>query len=95
MLAAVELRRMGPAASRREADRNIIETIDAVAARLGNTRAVCRKYYVHPALLHAYLMGLTAPLPPAMRRRQSARRRREAALRRDEIVVLQFLQENV
>jgi DNA topoisomerase-1 len=95
MLAALELRRMGPAASRREADRNIIQTVDAVAARLGNTRAVCRKYYVHPALLHAYLLGLTAPLPPPMRRRQSARRRREAALRRDEIVVLQFLQENV
>ena len=40
MLAAVELRTMGEAASRREADRNIIRAIDAVAERLGNTRAV-------------------------------------------------------
>ena len=64
MLAAMELRRMGPAASRREADRNIIAAVDAVAERLGNTRAVCRKYYVHPALLQAYLMGRVAPAPP-------------------------------
>jgi DNA topoisomerase-1 len=89
MLAAVELRRRGEAASRREADRNVIEAIDAVAERLGNTRAVCRKYYVHPALLKAYLMGETIPQPPAMRK---TRRKRGAALRRDEVLVLQFLQ---
>ena len=92
MLAAVELRTMGPAASRREADRNILRAVDAVAERLGNTRAVCRKYYVHPALIQAYLMGETVPLPelPA---KKHVRRRRAAALRRDEIAVLQFLQE--
>jgi DNA topoisomerase I len=92
MLAAVELRRMGEPASRREADRNIIRAVDAVAARLGNTRAVCRKYYVHPALLHAYLMGETVPEAPPIRR---ARRERGAALRRDEVLVLQFLQEKI
>jgi DNA topoisomerase I len=92
MLAAVELRTMGPAVSKREADRNVLRAIDAVAERLGNTRAVCRKYYVHPALLRAYLMGETVPLPqPAGDRRR--RRRRAATLRRDEILVLQFLQE--
>ena len=92
MLAAVELRRAGEAASRREADRNIVAAIDAVAARLGNTRAVCRKYYVHPALLHAYLMGETVPEAPPMPR---GRRERGAALRRDEVMVLQFLQEKL
>ncbi|TMH66803.1 MAG: DNA topoisomerase IB, partial [Betaproteobacteria bacterium] len=63
MLAAVELRRRGPAASRREADRNVVGAIDAVAERLGNTRAVCRKYYVHPSLIKAYLMGETIAQP--------------------------------
>lgn len=92
MLAAVELRRMGPAASRREADRNIVAAIDAVAARLGNTRAVCRKYYVHPVLLHAYLMGDTVPQPAAV---AGGRRQRGAALRRDEVLVLQFLQDRL
>jgi DNA topoisomerase-1 len=94
MLAAVELRRLGAAASRREADRNIIAAIDAVAERLGNTRAVCRKYYVHPALLQAYLLGHTVPNPPAITRR-TRRKQPGAALRRDEVLVLQFLQERV
>jgi DNA topoisomerase-1 len=94
MLAAVELRRLGAAASRREADRNIIAAIDAVAERLGNTRAVCRKYYVHPALLQAYLLGHTVPHPPALTRR-TRRKQPGAALRRDEVLVLQFLQERV
>ena len=92
MLAAVELRRRGFAASRREADRNVIAAIDAVAERLGNTRSVCRKYYVHPALIEAYLMGETIPQPPPVRR---TRRQRSAALRRDEVIVLQFLQERL
>ncbi|HUQ24692.1 MAG TPA: DNA topoisomerase IB [Burkholderiales bacterium] len=92
MLAAVELRRLGAAASRREADRNIIAAVDAVAERLGNTRAVCRKYYVHPALVAAYLMGETVPQPPPPRR---GRRRPGGALRRDEVLVLQFLQDQV
>ena len=93
MLAAVELRRMGAAASRREADRNIIAAVDAVAERLGNTRAVCRKYYVHPALPRAYLMGRVVPTPPPIRRRHH--RRPGAALRLDEVLVLQFLQEQL
>jgi DNA topoisomerase-1 len=92
MLAAVELRRMGEAASRRETERNIIAAIDAVAERLGNTRAVCRKYYVHPALLEAYRMGETVPQPAPVK---SGRRERGAALRRDEVLVLQFLQDKI
>jgi DNA topoisomerase I len=92
MLAAVELRRRGEGASRRETERNIIAAIDAVAERLGNTRSVCRKYYVHPALIDAYRMGDTVPDAPAGRK---ARQRRGAALRRDEVLVLQFLQERL
>ena len=92
MLAAVELRRMGEAASRRETDRNIVAAIDTVAERLGNTRAVCRKYYVHPVLLEAYRMGDTVPQPSP---KGTGRRERGAALRRDEVLVLQFLQERV
>ena len=60
ILAALALRTTGPAMTQREATRNINRAIDAVAERLGNTRTVCRKYYVHPALLDAYLQGLTA-----------------------------------
>ncbi len=89
MLAAKELRALGPAPSAKEAERNIVKAIDAVAARLGNTRAVCRKYYVHPDLLSAYLEGRTAPPPEPL---TGTRERPTAALRREEIAVLQFLQ---
>jgi DNA topoisomerase I len=94
MLAARELFLMGPAKSQREAERNMIRAIDAVAKRLGNTRAVCRKYYVHPGLVRAYLQGLTAPLASTALPKQARREHPAAALRRDEVVVLQFLQED-
>lgn len=84
MVAAAALRAMGPAISRSEAERNIVQALDAVAERLGNTRAVCRKYYVHPALLIAYHLGLTAPLSPVVEtrnaRRATARRGSGAAI---------------
>jgi DNA topoisomerase IB len=35
--------------------------LDAVAAELGNTRAVCRKGYVHPDVIAGYLRGVVAP----------------------------------
>ena len=95
MHAAIALRAMGPAASRREADRNIVAAIDLVAKRLGNTRAVCRKYYVHPALIEAYLLGRTVALPPEMPANGDRRGRGAAALRRDEVAVLQFLQDEI
>jgi DNA topoisomerase I len=91
MLAATELRRTGPAESRREAEQNIIRAVDAVAQRLGNTRAVCRKYYVHPAVVESYLEGRTAPPPVPGVPRREGKERGTAALRRDEVAVLQFL----
>ena len=94
MLAARELFRLGPAKSQRESGRNMIRAIDAVAKRLGNTRAVCRKYYVHPGLVRAYLQGLTAPLAPGVLPKRARREHPSAALRRDEVAVLQFLQED-
>jgi len=84
MLAAKQLCAIGPAKTRREAERNMLRAIDTVADRLGNTRAVCRKYYVHPGLLRAYLQGLTVALPsgsPHATRRENP----PAALRRDEV----------
>lgn len=92
MLAAKELAEDGPAESERQTKRNIVRAIDLVAERLGNTRAVCRKYYIHPALLEAYSEGRVVPLPAALAGK-ATRRRGVAALRRDEVAVLQFLQD--
>jgi DNA topoisomerase-1 len=36
---------------------NIVRAVESVAKRLGNTKAVCRKCYIHPAVLDAYMDG--------------------------------------
>jgi DNA topoisomerase-1 len=43
--------------SPRQAKSNVLRAIDQVAEQLNNTRAVCRKYYVHPAVFETYLAG--------------------------------------
>jgi DNA topoisomerase-1 len=42
-----------------QAKRNVAAAIGAVAMQLGNTKAVCRRCYVHPAVLEHYLDGTT------------------------------------
>jgi DNA topoisomerase-1 len=93
MLAAAALRDMGPAPTKRAAERNVLAAIDRTAERLGNTRAVCRKYYIHPALIEAYLEG--AVLPPLPEPVWQERRAHGPALRRHEAEVLAFLKERV
>jgi DNA topoisomerase I len=39
--------------------KTVVAAIEAVAKKLGNTRAVCRKCYIHPAILDAYMEGAT------------------------------------
>jgi len=43
--------------SQRQFTRMINSCLDVVAAHLGNTRAVCKKYYVHPAVFRSYETG--------------------------------------
>ena len=59
VLAATALCDFDGVASMTARNRNIVQAIDSVAQKLGNTRAVCRKCYVHPAILAAYLDGIT------------------------------------
>ena len=40
-----------------ECKRKIIEVLDSVAHKLGNTRTVCKKYYVHPTVIASYEKG--------------------------------------
>jgi DNA topoisomerase-1 len=55
VLAAVALRALEGFESEAEAKRNVVAAIDNVARRLGNTRAVSRRSYVHPAVIDSYL----------------------------------------
>jgi DNA topoisomerase-1 len=60
-----------------------------VAKRLGNTKAVCRKCYIHPAILAAYLDGSMVKTLADRVRRES---RKPSDLSRAEAAVLGFLQ---
>jgi DNA topoisomerase I len=57
MLAVTALREVGPMATEREAKSAIVKAVDRVAEQLNNTRAVCRKYYIHPTVFETYLAG--------------------------------------
>ena len=73
VLAARALGELKPFESPAHAKRNVVNAIESVAKRLGNTRAVCRKCYIHPAVITAYMEGginngnqenLNSKLPP-------------------------------
>ncbi|HEU5086145.1 MAG TPA: hypothetical protein VFT99_01825, partial [Roseiflexaceae bacterium] len=57
VLAAQTLRALEPFDSETQAKRQIVESIEDVARQLGNTPTICRKCYVHPAILDAHLDG--------------------------------------
>jgi DNA topoisomerase-1 len=59
VLAAKALAGVSTFKSNAEAKRNIVTAVESVAKRLGNTKAVCRKCYIHPAILDAYMDGAT------------------------------------
>jgi len=57
VLAALALQEFEAVDSDAQARKNVVRAIESVAERLGNTPSVCRKCYVHPAVLDAYLDG--------------------------------------
>jgi DNA topoisomerase I len=54
VLVARALLELPPFQSHTQAKRNIVEAVEAVAGLLGNTPTVCRKCYLHPAIIEAY-----------------------------------------
>lgn len=53
-LAAVTLERLGGADSEAMFKKHIVQSVREVAKELGNTPAVCRKYYIHPTVIKTY-----------------------------------------
>jgi DNA topoisomerase I len=45
---------IGGAETETERKKNIVAALDEVSKKLGNSRSVCRKYYVHPGLIRLY-----------------------------------------
>ena len=100
LLAARALRALGPPASAAEAKRNVVRAVETVARQLGNTQAVCRKCYIHPAVFAGYedgtLCSLATRSESAMlltllrraRARSAGRARRNGADKRSLVPVL-------
>ena len=59
VLAAIALNSVGGFETKTEAKKNVKDAINAVSKILGNTPTICRKCYVHPAVLETYLDGKT------------------------------------
>ena len=89
VLAARALRETQEFGSDTQAKKNILLAVEAVANLLGNTRSVCRKCYVHPAIIDAYL---DRSLAPALSVRAGKRLASAHALSRLETAVLALLQ---
>jgi DNA topoisomerase-1 len=57
VLAALALQEFASFDKETEAKKNVVSAIKSVSERLGNTPSICRKCYVHPAVIDAYLEG--------------------------------------
>jgi DNA topoisomerase I len=57
VLAARALQEFQAFDSKAQAKRNVVQAIESVAKRLGNTKAVCRKCYIHPDVINLYMEG--------------------------------------
>ena len=73
--AATILSDLGPPRSPAEARRNVVLTCKLVAAELGNTPAISRKAYIHPAVLEEYEQHGRVALAERRQRRARPRRR--------------------
>ncbi|HQW54816.1 MAG TPA: hypothetical protein PK076_01755 [Saprospiraceae bacterium] len=52
--AFIALKEIGLADDESDVKHNIVSALDTVAEHLGNTRTVCRKYYIHPSIISMY-----------------------------------------
>lgn len=91
VLAALALSELGPARTQSALKKQVVAAIKQASERLGNTPTVCRKCYVHPAILDAYARGRVVPRIAS----SDARARTRTSLRPDEKAVLAFLRRHL
>ena len=91
VLACDLLRGMGSFENQSQAKKNVVAAIKSVAAKLGNTPSICRKCYVHPAVLEAYLGGISVEEAKAELEEEIGEQ--SNALRKEERVLLRLLEQ--
>ena len=87
LLAAIKLAELGPAETETEKKKKIVQAVKDVAEELGNTPAVCRSSYIHPAVLAAYEKGVTLA---EFRPRETRNVRKFARLEPEEKALIRF-----
>ena len=95
VLTCMLLQQCEPCESGSQAKKNVVQTIAAVAKRLGNTPSVCRKCYVHPAVLEHYLNGSLGAAAQRLAEQVEANERSAHALRQEEIALLDLLERKI
>lgn len=95
VLACTTLTSLEPFTSETQAKRNLVEAVKAVAEQLGNTPAVCRKCYIHPAILDGYLGGLLVACVDEPRSKAGKTADSIAALRAEEQAMMRFLAKEI
>ena len=89
VLAAIALNAVGTFETKKQAKANIKQAIGAVAKILGNTPAICRKCYIHPAVLETYLDGKTIE---GLKKKTEEALEETVDLREGEAAILKWLQ---
>ncbi len=90
LVAAVKLAELGAAEDEKQAKKNVLQAIDAVAERLGNTRDIARSSYVSPRVIEHYLEG--AVIARQAERIEEVIAAEQGDLTRDEESLLELLQ---
>jgi DNA topoisomerase I len=92
VLAAKALREVATFDSESQGKKNVLRAVEEVAKRLGNTRSVCRKCYIHPAVIDAYMDG---SLLKTLEQRAKQEMQNLKNLKPEEAAILAFLQERL
>ncbi len=93
VLAAMALKEFETFDSAAAAKKNLRAAIEKVAARLGNTPTICRKCYIHPEVMNAYVAG--SLLEEIKEEVESELRDELAGLEPEEAAVLAMLQKRL
>ncbi|HSJ23233.1 MAG TPA: hypothetical protein VK929_01030 [Longimicrobiales bacterium] len=90
--AATILADIGPASSKSEARRNVLLACKLVSSELGNTPAICRRAYIHPAVLVKYEAGYTVTSPRRRRTKREVEAEEVEGLYPEEAALIRFLE---
>jgi DNA topoisomerase-1 len=93
LIAAQTLQEFEVFDSEAQARKNVVQAIERVAERLGNTPSVCRKCYVHPEIIDAYMDGGMSHTVREMVQQEISQGLEE--LRPEEAAVMMLLQERL